>query len=160
MESRGRLYLHTLATSKAEMPPIFSAAFFFAANFSLARRFLEQSLLLLFLAFDAVARPGDGFQSLGVDFLAAVDAFAKVAFANANKSFIDHLQGLTIVVALTEQEFLGVGTGGAVSDVLGSILVGRAAVGLGTIHGAAQFLLPGLETFFECFQFLLIHKSL
>ena len=46
-------------------------------------RFFQQSLLELLLALDAVARPGDRLQPLGVNLLAAVDTLAEAALANA-----------------------------------------------------------------------------
>src|SRR5580692_5712393 len=90
-----------------------SAAFFGIAGPILSRSFFEQSLLHFFLALDAVAGPGDGFEALGVDLFAAMDAFAEAAFADAGKSLVDHLQGLAVVIALAKQELFGVGTGGA-----------------------------------------------
>jgi hypothetical protein len=70
----------------------FSAALFISnLQSDLPRSFLQHSLLQFFLTLDAVACPGDGFQALGVDFLAAVDAFAEAAFADARESLIHHL---------------------------------------------------------------------
>ena len=81
-------------------------------------RGFEQALFGFFLAFDAVPRPGDGFQSLGVDFFAAGNAFSEAAFANARKRAFDHVEQLPVVVALAEEKLLGVGTGGAIGDIL------------------------------------------
>src|SRR5215469_9683882 len=123
--------------------------------------FFEQALLQLFLALDAVAGPGDRFEALGVDLFAAVNTLAEAAFANARQGSIDHHEQLTVVVALAEQKFFVVGTGGAVRDVgCGGVLVCSAAVDLVAVHGAAQFLLPRFQTLLEGFQLLLIHKSL
>ncbi len=58
----------------------------------LPRSFFQQSLLQLFLALDAVARPGHSFETLGINFFAAVDAFAEAAFADADEGLVDHLQ--------------------------------------------------------------------
>ena len=62
-----------------------------------------------------------------------MNAFAEVAFADADQGLVDHLQSLAIIVALAEQEFLGIGTGGPVGNILSGILVGGTAVGLGAI---------------------------
>src|SRR5580698_9067018 len=132
----------------------------FAATLSLPRSFLQQTLFEFFLALDAVARPRHGLQPLGVDFLAAVDALAEAAFANAHQRLLHHLQKLPLVVALAEQKFLGVGAGGAVGNVLGRILVRRAPVLLRAVHGAAQILLPRLQPLLETFQLFLVHRSL
>src|SRR5579864_7173894 len=60
----------------------------------LARGFFQDSLLQLLLAFDAMPRPWDGFQSLRVDFFPTVNALAKVAFADARERAFHHLQKL------------------------------------------------------------------
>ena len=109
----------------------------------------QQSLLQLLLALDAVPRPGHGLQSLGVDLLAAVNTFPEAAFADAHQRLIHHLQKLPLVVALAEQEFLGVGAGGAVGDVLSGVLIGRAAVLLRAGDGATQLLLPRFQPLLE-----------
>src|SRR5579872_2113778 len=85
---------------------------------SLMRCLFEQPLFRFFLAFDAMAGPRHCFQPLGIDLFAAGDTFAKASLANAGKSALDHLQKLTIVIALMKEEFFGVRAGGAVSDVL------------------------------------------
>ena len=85
-------------------------------------------MLDLFLACDAIAGPGDGFQAFRIDFAAAATAFPECTFANALKSGFDHLQKLAVVVALGKQKFLGVGAGSAVSDVLCRVLVGNPTV--------------------------------
>src|SRR5580658_5736918 len=111
----------------------------------LAGSFLQQSLLEFLLALDAVARPGHSLQTLGIDLFAAMDALAEAAFADARQSLIHHLQQLPLVVALAEKKFLGVGTGGAIGNVLGRVFVGGASVCLGAGDRAAQVLLPGLK---------------
>jgi len=113
--------------------------------------FFQQTLLEFLLTLDAVARPRHSFQTLGVDFCAAVDAFPEAAFANARQSFIHHLQELPLVVALAEQKLFGVGTGGAIGDVLGRIFIGGAPVGLRAGDGSAQLLLPRLKPLLESF---------
>src|ERR1700678_133006 len=88
----------------------------------------EQALLGLFLALDAMPRPGNSFQALGVDLFAAGDAFSKTAFANAGKSPVNHVEQLAVVVALAEKEFLVIGTGSAVGNVLSCLIIGGTAV--------------------------------
>jgi len=88
-------------------------------------------LFQLLLAFDAVPRPGHSLQALRVNFLSAVDALAKAAFADTRQSLFNHLQQLPFIVALAEQKFLGVGTSGAVGNILRGILVSGAAIRLG-----------------------------
>ena len=60
-----------------------------------------------------------------------MDALAEAAFADARQRSLDHLQELPLIVALAEEKLFGVGTGGAVGDVLRRILIGGAPVGLG-----------------------------
>ena len=112
--------------------------------FWLVGRLFEQSLFEFFLALDAMARPGHSLETLGVDLSAAVNTLAETAFADASQSLIHHLQELPLIVALAEEKFFRVGAGRPIGNVLGRIFVSGAAVGLGTIHGAAQFLLTVL----------------
>jgi hypothetical protein len=81
-------------------------------------RGFQQTLLGFFLARDAMPGPGHGFEALGVDLFAARNAFSEAAFANAGQGAIDHIEQLAVVVALAEEEFLVIGTGGAIGDVL------------------------------------------
>ena len=131
----------------------------FSTRRRLPRSFFQQSLFQLFLALDAMARPGHGIQAFGVDLLAAMNAFAETAFADANQGLVDHLQQMPFIVALAEQKFFRVGTGGTVGDILRGIFIGGTAVFLRTCHRASQLLLPCFQSLFECFQFLFIHKS-
>src|SRR6266571_2812259 len=91
-------------------------------------RFFQLAIFQLFLAAYAIAGPRHGFQALRVDLFAAAHAFAELAFADAKQRGLYHLQQLAVIVALGKEEFLGIRTGCAVSDVLGSILVGNATV--------------------------------
>jgi hypothetical protein len=109
----------------------------------------EQTLLGFFLTLDAMAGPGHSFEALGVDLFAAGDAFSEAAFANASESAIDHVEQLAVVVALAEEEFLVVGTGGAVGDVLRGLIVDGATVLLIADNHVAQFLAPGFQPFPE-----------
>lgn len=124
---------------------------------ALSVRLFQQSLLRLLLALNAMARPRHRLQPLGIDLLAAGDAFAKAALANARQRALDHLQQLAVVVALMKEKFLGVRTGRAVGDVLRRILIDRAPVLLRTRDHAAQLVLPRLQPLFESFQLLFIH---
>jgi hypothetical protein len=79
-----------------------------------------------------VARPRHGFEALGVDLFAAGDAFSEAAFANARERAFDQVEQLPVVVALAEKEFLGVGTGGSIGDVLGGLFVDQPKGGCGS----------------------------
>ena len=109
----------------------------------------EQTLLGFLLALDAMAGPGHGFEALGVDLFATGDAFSKAAFADASESAIHHVEQLAVVVALAEEEFLVVGTGGAIGDVLRGLIVDGTAVLLIADNHVAQFLSPGFQSFSE-----------
>src|SRR6202050_4610496 len=117
----------------------------------LPRSFLQQSLLDLLLALDAVPRPGHSLEALGIDFLAAMDALAEAAFANPRQRPLHHLQQCPLVIALAEKKLFGVGTGSAVGNVLRRIFVRRAPIRLGAGDCAPQILLPRLEPLFKSF---------
>ena len=112
-------------------------------------RGFQQALLGFFLARDAMASPGHGFEALGVDLFAARNAFSEAAFADASQSAIDHIEQLAVVVALAEEEFLVVGTGGAIGDVLRGLIVRGATVLLITDNHVAQLVAPGFQSFSE-----------
>jgi len=69
---------------------------------SLAGGFFQDSLLELFLTLDAMARPGNGLKTLGIDVLAAGDALAERTFADPSQCALDHLQQLAVGIALVE----------------------------------------------------------
>ena len=52
-------------------------------RFELRAALFQQPLLDFFLTGDAIARPGDSFEALSVEFVAAVHALTVAAFANA-----------------------------------------------------------------------------
>ena len=52
--------------------------------------FFQLAVFKFLLAGDAVARPGHGFQSLGIDLISAVHARAKFAFADPLQGGLDH----------------------------------------------------------------------
>jgi hypothetical protein len=52
-------------------------------SFNLPAGFFQDSFFELLLALDAVMRPWDSFEALGIDFFTAGDALAEIAFANA-----------------------------------------------------------------------------
>jgi hypothetical protein len=122
----------------------------------LLRRF-QKSLFRFFLALDAMASPGHGFEPLGVDLFAAGDAFSEAAFTDAGKRIVNHVEQLAVVVALTEEKFLVVGTCGAIGDVLRGFIVGGATVLLIAHDHVAQFLTPGFQPLPERFELLFIH---
>src|SRR6266403_1732175 len=94
-----------------------------------------------------MASPRHGFKALGVDLFAARNALSEAAFADARESAIDHIEQLAVVIALAEEEFLVIGTGGAVGDVLRRLIVDSATVLLIADNHVAQFLAPGFQLF-------------
>src|ERR1700692_3046802 len=96
-----------------------------------------------------MASPGHGVKTLSVNLFAAGDAFSEAAFADAGQSAIDHVEQLPVVIALAEKKFLVVGTGGAVGDVLGGLIVDGTAVLLIADNHVAQFLAPGFQLLSE-----------
>src|SRR5689334_11795435 len=119
----------------------------------LLRRF-EQPLLSFFLARDAMPRPGNGFESLGVDFFAARNSLSEAAFATARQRAIDHVVQLAVVVALAEEIFLGIGARGAVRGVLRGFIVGCSPVLLIADHHVAQLVAPRFQPFSIRLEFL------
>src|SRR5262249_54146914 len=99
--------------------------------------FFQLAVLLLFLAGDTIARPGNGLQTLCIDLTAAAHTFPEGAFADPLQRRFHHLQQLAFIVALREQEFLGVGTGSTVCNILSRILVGNAAIFFRAAYGPA-----------------------
>jgi len=63
------------------------------------------------------------FEALGINFFAAGDAFSETPFAYARERSVDHVEQLTVIIALAEEEFLVVRTGGAIGDVLRGLIV-------------------------------------
>src|SRR5207253_5127981 len=122
-------------------------------------RFFQQTLFQLFLAFDAVPSPGHSLQALGIDFLAAADALAEAALTDAIQRALHHLEQLPIIITLVKEEFLVIGVGGLVSDILGRILIGGAAILFRPRNHSTQFLLARLQPFFECLDLLLVHNG-
>src|SRR5437870_7249095 len=89
--------------------------------------------------------PRHRFQTLGIDLLAAGDALPENTLADAVQRTLDHLQQLTFIIALVEEEFLVVRAGCPVGDILRRILVCAAPILLGTRHVPPQFLLPAFQ---------------
>src|SRR6266496_1892245 len=118
---------------------------------TLSRRFFQQAVFQLLLTLDAVACPWYGVQALGIDLLTAGDALAKIAFANASKGVLYHLQQLPVGIALVKEKFLVIGARGLIGDVLCRVFVGAAAILLGARDHAPQFLLARLQSFLETF---------
>jgi hypothetical protein len=114
------------------------------------RRFFQQPLLQLFLAFNAMASPRHSLKPFRVDLFATVATLAETAFPDSRQRPIHHLQKLPLVVALAEQKFLGVGTGRPVGNILRCVLVSGAAIGLRSRDCAAQLLLPRFQSLLEC----------
>src|SRR5262249_1516811 len=116
--------------------------------------FFQDSLLQLFLAFDAVALPGHSLQTLRLNFLPPANTLAEAAFPDARQCAVHHHQQLTLIVALAEEKFLVVRTRRPIGDVLRRIFIRGASIRLISHHRPAQFLLPRFQTLLECFQFL------
>lgn len=100
---------------------------------------LQDSLFQLFLALNAMAGPGYGLQALGIDLGAAGYALTEAALTDTLQRAIHHLQQLAIVVALMEEEFLVIGVGSPIGDVLCGFHVGVAAILGRPRHGVPQF---------------------
>src|SRR5260370_1802459 len=95
-------------------------------------RRLQESLLVLLLAGDAVAGPRHGFEALLLKLILAVGAEAVVVFLDAAERLVDLLQNGAVGVGLAEQELLGVGVGRLVGQIHGGIVVGGAPFFFGT----------------------------
>lgn len=119
--------------------------------------FFQLAIFQLLLAGNAVAGPRHSLQPLGIDLIAAAHAFAKLAFADTLQGGLDHAQQLAIIIALSKQKFLGVRACRTIGDVLRRVLVSNAAVLFRTAHSFPQHLLALFQSFFKCFQLLLVH---
>jgi hypothetical protein len=95
---------------------------------------LEETLVLLFLALDAMACPRHCFQAFYLDFSLAGHTEAVGAIFEAFQGFVDHLQETPVLIALVEKEFLGIGVGGLVGDILSGFFVRLTPVALGLRH--------------------------
>src|SRR5437667_8583795 len=89
-----------------------------------------------------MSRPRHCLQALGVYFLAAGDTFPKVALTNSIERALDHLQELTVIVALVEEKFFGIGARGAVGDILCRILIYGTDILWRTRNHEPQLLMP------------------
>src|SRR5437870_13798655 len=101
-----------------------------------------------------MSRPRHCLQALGVYFLAAGDTFPKVALTNSIERALDHLQEWTVIVALVEEKFLGIGARGAVGDFLCRILSYGTCSRLRTRNHAPQILLPRSQPCLETIPLL------
>src|SRR5712692_10992212 len=70
-------------------------------------RRLQESLLVLLLAGNAVAGPRHGFEALLLKLILAVGAEAVVVFLDAAERLVDLLQNGAVGVGLTEQKLFG-----------------------------------------------------
>src|SRR5579863_2253538 len=126
---------------------------------SLSAGVLQHSFFKLFLALDAMTRPRNSFQALGIDLFPARNALAEATVTDTIERAVNHLQELAIGIALMKQEFLVVRIGCPVSNVLSRFQVGIAAVLGGAGDRITQFPLAFLQPFLEPFQLLLVHGS-
>jgi hypothetical protein len=139
----------------------FSRADVFVKNLfcwkNLLRRLFQNSLLQLFLALNAVARPRHRFQPLAVDLFPARNAFAECAFADPSQRTLHHLQELAVIIALGKKKFFGVRTGCAVGNILRRIFIHGSAILLCAHHDPSQILLTRFQPLLEIIQFFLVH---
>lgn len=104
---------------------------------------LEKTLLLLLLALDAMASPGDGFPAFHLDFFVTGHAQAIRAVLEALQGLVYQLQHATVVIALVKEKFLGVGIGRLVSDILRGFRVRLPSVVFRFRNQAQQLILLG-----------------
>ena len=120
---------------------------------------LESSLLLLFLAVDAVAGPRHSFEAFLGKFLVALLAFAVSSVLDAFEGGVDESKQAAIIVSLAEEKFLGVGIGGFVSEIDCGIFVGFASLLLGAGDRFDKLLAASLKFLFVVIETLLIHSK-
>jgi len=118
---------------------------------------LEEALLLLFLAGDAVAGPGNGLEALLLKLLMAGDTFAEGTVADAREGVVHQLQQRAVVVRLPEEKFLRVRVGRLVGEIHGGIFVGFAALLFGARDAAQEFLAARGQLFLVIFEPFFIH---
>ena len=119
---------------------------------------LQNSLLLLFLASDAVTRPRHSFQALLLQFLVAGATFAKFFVLDSRKCSFDEREQPAIIVCLAEEKFLGIGIGSLVGEIHGGIFVGFASFLFGARDGFQKFIAPRLQFLFVVVESFLIHS--
>jgi hypothetical protein len=112
-----------------------------------AKLFLEEALLVFFRASHAMARPGNGFETLLLKFLFALDAAAVGIRLDAFERFVDQPQHGPVGICLPEQEFLGIGIRSLVRKIHGRIVIRGPAFFLGPGDRLDQFLAPDLQLF-------------
>src|SRR5208337_169966 len=95
---------------------------------------LEETLVLLFLALDAMARPRNRFQAFHLDLSLTGHTETVSAILETFQGFVDHLQETPVLITLVEKELLGVGVGGLVGDILSRFSVRFTPVALGLRH--------------------------
>src|SRR5437870_6905657 len=105
------------------------------------KRLREETLFLKLLAVDAERRPGDGLQALLADDVAAVRADAVRLVAHAVEGFVDEHEEIALAVGEGEVQFLGVGAGSLVGEVLDAVVGLRVARGLVALVGVVELFL-------------------
>src|SRR5712691_2078375 len=121
-------------------------------------RRLQESLLVLLLAGDAVAGPRHGFEALLLKLILAVGAEAVVVFLDAAERLVDLLQSGAVGVRLAEQKLLGIGVGRFVGQIHSGIVVGGAPFLFRTSNNLHQLFATGQEFLFVVFESLLVHN--
>src|SRR5439155_6134842 len=118
----------------------------------------EEPFLDLFLAGDAVARPRHRLEALLVEILPALGAGAVGPGPYPSQGLVHLLQGLAIGVRQRVKELLGVGARRLVGEILGSLVLGQAAVGLVLVVRLRHLALLVEEALLVAFHDLLVHQ--
>src|SRR5271154_1365767 len=121
---------------------------------------LEDSLLLLFLAGDAVTRTRHSFQALLLQLLMAGATFAKFFVLDSRQRSFDERKQPAIIVRLAEEEFLGVGIGSLVGEIYRGVFVSLAAFLFGARDGFQKFVAARLQFLFVVVESFLIHSCI
>lgn len=121
------------------------------------RNDLKQTLFVLFLAGDTVARPRNCFESLLVYFFMAIDALPEFIVLNSAQGLIDQLKNGAIRVGLPKQEFLGVRVGSLVREIDRRVIVSLASFLLGASYVPQKLFTAGSKFLFVIFRSLFIH---
>src|SRR6266481_5802528 len=120
---------------------------------------LQQALLHLFLAVDAVLGPRHSFKPLLLHFFLTVRADAVFIGLDALERRIDHIQDRPVGVGHPEQELLGVGVRRFVRKVYRRIVVGLASLFFGLRNRFHHFFTPRQQFLLVVLEPFLVHES-
>jgi hypothetical protein len=104
-----------------------------------------------------MASPRDRIQALGLNLFLAGRAEAEGRRLNAIQRVVDQMEHAPIVVALVEEEFLGVGIRGLIGNILSAFFVRFSSILFGFRYQAQQLCLFGKQTLPENFSLSLVH---